>query len=95
MADLGPISMITSALPPMSRVLRRVTMSVAASVGLAVDRVEDAALATSEIFAFLTSGRTLDAVSWSAIADSSRLSVTLTPIGAELAWMAPAAGIRW
>lgn len=80
MPELGPVRTSTTADPAMARVLRMVTMGVAASAGLTVDRVDDVALATTEAFGIVIAAPGTASVECVAEADRGRISVQITAI---------------
>ena len=80
MPELGPVRMSTSADPAMARVLRMVTMGIAASAGFTVDRVDDVALATTEAFSIVIATPGTASVECVAKADMGRVSVQMTSI---------------
>ena len=64
----------------MARVLRMVTMGIAASAGFTVDRVDDVALATTEAFSIVIATPGTASVECVTKADIGRISVQMTSI---------------
>lgn len=81
MPAFGPVTMITSADPAMARVLRMTNMAIASSADLAVDRVDDVALATNEAFAAAIANGNVESVKCAVHADSGSVVVRMTPLG--------------
>ena len=84
MPELGPVRTSTTADPAMARVLRMVTIGVAASAGLTVDRVDDVALATTEAFGIVIAAPGTASVECVAEADIGHISVQITSIAGDV-----------
>ncbi|MGB9357195.1 MAG: hypothetical protein WCC01_01430 [Acidimicrobiia bacterium] len=80
MPELGPVRTSTPADPAMARVLRMVTMGIAASAGFTVDRVDDVALATTEAFSIVIATPGTASVECVAKAEMGRISVQMTSV---------------
>lgn len=83
MPAFGPVTMTTSADAAMARVMRMTNMAIASSADLAVDRVDDVALATNEAFAAAIASRGADRVECAVHAERGSVVVRMTPVRAS------------
>lgn len=92
MEHLGPVRARTPLHPSFGRVMRLLTTSIASSIGMTFDRVEDVALATNEAFGLLVRSPGADAVH--CVVSPADRAVTVT-LSAESTSISSCNGEAW